>query len=133
MWWESSCPKRRPGCCRNTRPWKDQQTDSFTLLFTTYPMITTDQCNSINNRLYNYKIFKMLAARDQENLVHGHHQAAASKPLNQITKTPGNKYQKTPLRIPLQDENAPARIQREVSERRQRIGGVRNRKEGNDI
>ena len=50
----------------------------------------------------------MLAARDQENLVHGHHQAAASKPLNQITKTPGNKYQKTPLRIPLQDENAPA-------------------------
>lgn len=50
----------------------------------------------------------MLAARDQENLVHGHQQAAASKPLNQITKTPGNKYPKTPLKIPLQDENAPA-------------------------
>src|SRR6187402_728948 len=54
----------------------------------------------------------MLAARDQENLVHGHHQAAASKPLNQSTrglqpKTPGNKYPKTPLRIPLNDENAP--------------------------
>jgi hypothetical protein len=49
----------------------------------------------------------MLSARDQENLVHGHHQAAASKPLNQATKTPGNKYPKTPLKIPLQDENAP--------------------------
>lgn len=49
----------------------------------------------------------MLAARDQENLVHGHHQVAASKPLNQTAKTPGNKYPKTPLKIPLQDENAP--------------------------
>jgi len=54
----------------------------------------------------------MLAARDQENLVHGHQQVAASKPLNQTTrglqpKTPGNKYPKTPLRIPLNDENAP--------------------------
>ncbi|KAF8850528.1 hypothetical protein BDZ45DRAFT_632798 [Acephala macrosclerotiorum] len=54
----------------------------------------------------------MLAARDQENLVHGHQQAAASKPLNQTTrglqpKTPGNKYPKTPLKIPLNDENAP--------------------------
>ncbi len=54
----------------------------------------------------------MLAARDQENLVHGLHQAAASKPLNQSTrglqpKTPGNKYPKTPLKIPLNDENAP--------------------------
>jgi hypothetical protein len=54
----------------------------------------------------------MFAARDQENLVHGHQQAAASKPLNQNTrglqpKTPGNKFPKTPLKIPLQDENAP--------------------------
>jgi hypothetical protein len=55
----------------------------------------------------------MLAARDQENLVHGHHQVAMSKSLNQSTrgglqpKTPGNKYPKTPLRIPLNDENAP--------------------------
>jgi len=54
----------------------------------------------------------MLAARDQENLVHGHHQVAASKPMNQTTrslqpKTPGNKYPKTPLKIPLHDENAP--------------------------
>jgi hypothetical protein len=55
----------------------------------------------------------MLAARDQENLMHGYQQAAASKPLNQGTKgappkTPGNKYPKTPLKIPLHDENAPA-------------------------
>ncbi|KAG4439738.1 hypothetical protein IFR05_004760 [Cadophora sp. M221] len=55
----------------------------------------------------------MFAARDQENLVHGHHQAAAAKPLNQSTrglqpKTPGAKYPKTPLKIPLNDENAPA-------------------------
>ncbi len=55
----------------------------------------------------------MLAVRDQENLVHGHQQAAASKPLNQTTrcippKTPGNKYPKTPLKINLNDENEPA-------------------------
>jgi hypothetical protein len=54
----------------------------------------------------------MFAARDQENLVHGHQQVAASKPLNQTTrglqpKTPGNKYPKTPLKVPLNDENAP--------------------------
>jgi hypothetical protein len=52
----------------------------------------------------------MLAARDQENLVHGHQQVAAAKPLNQgnrqlAPKTPGNKYPKTPLKIPLNDEN----------------------------
>ena len=52
----------------------------------------------------------MLAARDQENLVHGHQAAAASKPLNQGTrqllpKTPG-KVPKTPFKIPLNDENA---------------------------
>ncbi|RFU36141.1 hypothetical protein B7463_g204, partial [Scytalidium lignicola] len=55
----------------------------------------------------------MLAARDQENLVHGHHTVAASKPLNQgirglQPKTPGNRFPKTPLKIPLHDENAPA-------------------------
>jgi hypothetical protein len=55
----------------------------------------------------------MLAARDQENLVHGHQQVASSKPLNQTTrgippKTPGNKYPKTPLKINLNDENEPA-------------------------
>ena len=52
----------------------------------------------------------MLAARDQENLVHGHQAAAASKPLNQGTrqlapKTPGNKAPKTPFKVPLNDEN----------------------------
>ncbi|KAL8687929.1 MAG: hypothetical protein Q9218_006032 [Villophora microphyllina] len=52
----------------------------------------------------------MLAARDQENLVHGHQAAAAAKPLNQgikqlPPKTPGNKPTKTPLRVPLNDEN----------------------------
>jgi hypothetical protein len=55
----------------------------------------------------------MLAARDQENLAYGHQAAAASKPLNQGVrtlqpKTPGNIYPKTPLKIPLNDENAPA-------------------------
>lgn len=55
----------------------------------------------------------MLAARDQENLVHGHRTTAASKPLNQGTKslapkTPGNKAPKTPFKLPLNDENAPA-------------------------
>ena len=52
----------------------------------------------------------MLAARDQENLVHGHQAAAASKPLNQgikqlAPKTPGNRFPKTPLKLPLNDEN----------------------------
>ena len=52
----------------------------------------------------------MLAARDQENLLHGHQAAAASKPLNQGTrqlapKTPGN-LPKTPFKVPLNDENA---------------------------
>ncbi|KAI9744303.1 MAG: hypothetical protein M1818_002455 [Claussenomyces sp. TS43310] len=55
----------------------------------------------------------MLSARDQENLVHGHQQAALSKPLNQNVrtappKTPGNKYPKTPLKLLLHDENDPA-------------------------
>ena len=52
----------------------------------------------------------MLAARDQENLVHGYQAAAASKPLNQGSrqappKTPGNKAYKTAFKIPLNDEN----------------------------
>ncbi|CAL3963113.1 hypothetical protein PZA11_000828 [Diplocarpon coronariae] len=53
----------------------------------------------------------MFATRDQENLVHGRQQAAALKPLNQTVrglqpKTPGNKFPKTPMKIPLNDENA---------------------------
>ena len=53
----------------------------------------------------------MFAAHsDQENFVHGQQQVAASKPLNHSMrgappKTPGAKYPKTPLKIPLQDEN----------------------------
>jgi hypothetical protein len=52
----------------------------------------------------------MLAARDQENLAHAHQAAGASKSLNQGTrqlapKTPGNKVQKTPFKVPLNDEN----------------------------
>ena len=53
----------------------------------------------------------MFAARDQENLVHGHQTAAASKSLNQSTrqhapKTPGKQIPKTPFKIPINDENA---------------------------
>ncbi|PGH11486.1 hypothetical protein AJ79_04861 [Helicocarpus griseus UAMH5409] len=52
----------------------------------------------------------MLAARDQENLVHVHQTTAAGKPLNQGTrqlqpKTPGLRAPKTPFRVPLNDEN----------------------------
>lgn len=54
----------------------------------------------------------MLAARDQENLVHSHQTAASAKPLNQGVrslqpKTPGNKAPKTPFKCPLNDENNP--------------------------
>ena len=56
------------------------------------------------------KVARMPVALGQENLVHGHQQAAAAKPLNQgirqlAPKTPGNKYPKTPLKLPLNDEN----------------------------
>ena len=52
----------------------------------------------------------MLAARDQENLVHAHQAAAAAKPANQSSrqfapKTPGNNVPKTPFKIPMNDEN----------------------------
>lgn len=54
----------------------------------------------------------MLATQDQENRVHTYQQAASSKPLNhrgrgEPPKTPGNKFPKTPFKIPLRDENAP--------------------------
>ncbi|OJD17769.1 hypothetical protein AJ78_02178 [Emergomyces pasteurianus Ep9510] len=54
----------------------------------------------------------MLAARDQENLVHAHQTTAAAKPLNQSTrklqpKTPGTKAPKTPFKLQLNDENNP--------------------------
>lgn len=52
----------------------------------------------------------MLAARDQENLVHARQTAAAGKPLNRNIralqpKTPGNL--KTPFRASKNDENQP--------------------------
>lgn len=52
----------------------------------------------------------MLAARDQENLVHGHQTIAASKAFTQGAKqlppkTPGNKIPKTPFKVPLNDKN----------------------------
>ena len=54
----------------------------------------------------------MFVSRDQENLAHVHHTAAAAKPLNQSIrtlqpKTPGNRAPKTPLRVVLNDENKP--------------------------
>ena len=54
----------------------------------------------------------MLAHRDQENLVHSHQTTAAAKPLNQSAKplqpkTPATRYPKTPLKVPLNDENNP--------------------------
>ncbi|KAI9772270.1 MAG: hypothetical protein M1840_001019 [Geoglossum simile] len=56
----------------------------------------------------------MLAVRNQENLVHGHQTAAASKPLNQgaklaAPKTPGARAPKTPFKVPLNDENLAGR------------------------
>lgn len=55
----------------------------------------------------------VLAAKDQENFVHGLQTAAASKPLNAglkgfAARTPATKAPKTPFKIPLNDENAPA-------------------------
>jgi len=52
----------------------------------------------------------MLAARDQENLIHARQTATAGKPLNQNiralqSKTPGNL--KTPFRASKNDENQP--------------------------
>ena len=54
----------------------------------------------------------MLAARDQENLIHARQTAAAAKPVNQgiralQPKTPGNNAPKTPFEVPLNDENHP--------------------------
>ncbi|KAI0123123.1 hypothetical protein BJ170DRAFT_126713 [Xylariales sp. AK1849] len=46
----------------------------------------------------------MLAARDQENLVSRHHNGAALK--QQQNNQPGSRFPKTPVKIPLNDENA---------------------------
>lgn len=52
------------------------------------------------------------ATRDQENLVHTHQTALATKQINQKprglpTKTPIGKQPKTPVRVALNNENAP--------------------------
>lgn len=49
----------------------------------------------------------MLAVRDQENRVHAHQTVAAGKSLNHSTKAPGARAPKTPLKVPLNDENGP--------------------------
>jgi hypothetical protein len=56
----------------------------------------------------------MLAAKDQENFVHGLQTAAASKPLNAglkglAARTPAHRAPKTPFKLPPNDENAFAR------------------------
>ncbi|KAF2265678.1 hypothetical protein CC78DRAFT_532341 [Lojkania enalia] len=61
----------------------------------------------------------ILAANDQENLVHNLQAGAAAKPLNAglkgfNAKTPGNKAPKTPFKVPLNDENAQARAGKSV-------------------
>ena len=48
----------------------------------------------------------MLAARDQENRVFAHQAGGAAKQQS-LQKTPGARFPKTPLKIPLNDENAP--------------------------
>jgi hypothetical protein len=57
----------------------------------------------------------MLAAHDQENLIHIQQAAGASKPLNQgirqlAPKSHGNKAPKTPFKVPLNDENGAAAL-----------------------
>ncbi|KAK7966180.1 uncharacterized protein PG986_000457 [Apiospora aurea] len=47
----------------------------------------------------------MLVARDQENLVAHHHNGAALK-QQQANRPAGSRYPKTPVKIPLNDENA---------------------------
>lgn len=50
----------------------------------------------------------MLAAHhDQENLVQSHQVPAKSGSRQLAPKTPGPRYPKTPLKIPLNDENVP--------------------------
>lgn len=51
----------------------------------------------------------MLAAHhDQENLVQSHQVTGKSGSRQLPPKTPGPRYPKTPLKVPLNDENAPA-------------------------
>lgn len=62
---------------------------------------------------------EILAANDQENLVHNLQAGAAGKSLNAGSKgfnakTPGNKAPKTPFKVPLNDENAVFRAGKSV-------------------
>jgi hypothetical protein len=73
----------------------------------------------------------MLAARDQENLVHVHQTTAASKPLNQglktlQPKTPGNKVPKTPFKLPLNDKPGNTGVGGVKNGLRARAGGNEN-------
>lgn len=73
----------------------------------------------------------MLAARDQENLVHVHQTTAASKPLNQGSKTlqpktPGNKVPKTPFKLPLNDKPGNTGVGGVKNALRARVGGNEN-------
>ncbi|KAI1261260.1 hypothetical protein F5Y18DRAFT_402350 [Xylariaceae sp. FL1019] len=47
----------------------------------------------------------MFAARDQENLAFSHQHGAAIKQQQNQAKTPGARYPKTPIKVPLNDEN----------------------------
>lgn len=73
----------------------------------------------------------MLAAHDQENLVHARQTAAAGKPLNQGNrqlhpKTPGPRAPKTPFKVPLNDENNPSAFNGG------KIGGLKGAGRGNE-
>ena len=73
----------------------------------------------------------MLAARDQENLVHVRQTTAASKPLNRGTKnippkTPGDKVPKTPLKVPLNDKPGNTVLGGGKNGPKARVGGDEN-------
>ena len=64
--------------------------------------------NDLNQRQPCLDIGDMLAAHhDQENLVQSHQVPAKSGSRQLAPKTPGPRYPKTPLKIPLNDENGP--------------------------
>lgn len=65
----------------------------------------------------------MFAARDQENVAFHRQNNAAMK---QLQKTPGARYPKTPIKVPLNDENAAHAIKGAKSIGGSRIGGNEN-------
>jgi len=48
----------------------------------------------------------MFVARDQENRIFAHQTGAVNKQQGPQPKTPGTRYPKTPLKVPLNDDNA---------------------------